>query len=30
MKKSDLITTALWLLAIAALAIFTLYTIATT
>jgi hypothetical protein len=30
MKKSDLITTALWLLAVAALACFTLYTLATT
>jgi hypothetical protein len=29
MKRSDLITTALWLLAIAALASFTLYTLAT-
>jgi len=30
MKKSDFITTALWLLAIAALALYTIYTLATT
>ena len=30
MKRSDLIQTALWLLAVAALACFTLYTLATT
>lgn len=29
MKRSDLITTAVWLLAVAALALFTLYTLAT-
>ena len=29
MKKSDFVTTAIWLLAVAALAVFTLYTIAT-
>lgn len=29
MKRSDLITTAAWLVAVAALALFTLYTIAT-
>ena len=29
MKRSDFITTATWLLAVAALALFTLYTLAT-
>jgi len=30
MKKSDFLTTAVWLVAVAALALYTIYTLATT